>query len=157
MIENLQNFISSLPTVVQWLGVMAAGAIPFVESYVGSALGVISGVPAPVAIVAAIVGNIATMVLLVMGAHAVRSHTSQTEKQPSPKRQRLRRAFDKFGVPGVSLLGQTILPSQITSAAMVSFGAPRKVVIFWQTISIIVWGVAFGVLATLGVDLLSSR
>lgn len=69
----------------------------------------------------------------------------------------MRRAFDKYGVAGVSLLGQTILPSQVTSAALVSFGAPRNTVISWQIISIILWGVAFGVLATLGVDLLGGR
>lgn len=156
MIENLQDFISSLPPLIQWLGVMAAGAVPFIESYLGSAVGIIAGVPAPVAIAAAIIGNITTMVLLVAGAHAVRGQTS-SQKQRSPRRQRLRRAFDKYGVAGVSLLGQSILPSQITSAAMVSFGAPKNTVIFWQTISIIVWGTAFGILATLGVDLLGTR
>ena len=66
---------------------------------------------------------------------------------------KLRRAFDRYGVAGVSLLGQTILPSQITSAAMVSFGANRNTVVFWQIVSIILWGIAFGVLATLGVQL----
>ena len=157
MIENLQDFISSLPPLIQWLGVMAAGAIPFIESYLGSAIGIIAGVPAPVAIAAAIIGNVTTMVLLVAAAHAVRGQTSPQQKQRSPRRQRLRRAFDKYGVAGVSLLGQTILPSQITSAAMVSFGAPKNTVIFWQTISIILWGIAFGILATLGVDLLSTR
>ena len=65
----------------------------------------------------------------------------------------MRRSFDRYGVAGVSLLGQTILPSQITSAAMVSFGANRNAVIMWQVISIILWGVAFGVLTTLGVSL----
>lgn len=41
---------------------------------------------------------------------------------------------------GVSLLGQTILPSQITATAMVSFGADRNAVILWQTLSILLWG-----------------
>lgn len=54
----------------------------------------------------------------------------------------------------MSLLGQTILPSQLTSAAMVSFGANRNVVIVWQIISIVLWGTLFGVLATLGIAVL---
>lgn len=156
MIETLQDFISSLPPLIQWLGVMIAGAIPFIESYIGSAIGIIAGVHPLVAVAAAIIGNIVSMVLIVTGAHAVRGQVHK-EKERSPKRQRLRRAFDKYGVAGVSLLGQTILPSQITSAAMVSFGAPKNTVIFWQTISITVWGIVFGVLVTLGVDLLSAR
>lgn len=157
MIESLQDFTASLPTWLQWLGVMAAGAIPFIESYFGSVIGVIAGLPTPLAIGAAVVGNIATMLLLVLGAHAVRGRTARQDRERSPRRQRLRGAFDRYGVAGVSLLGQTILPSQITSAALVSFGAPKNAVIFWQVVSIILWGTAFGVLATLGVNLLGNR
>lgn len=51
---------------------------------------------------------------------------------------------------GVSLLGQTTLPSQITSAALVSFGANKQKVIVWQVISIVLWGTLLGILATLG-------
>lgn len=157
MIENLQDFLDSLPPVLQWLGVMAAGAIPFVESYFGSVIGVVAGVNPVAAIASAIIGNIASMVLVVTGAHAVRGRLRGKEKERSTRRQRLRRAFDKYGVAGVSLLGQTILPSQITSAALVSFGAPKNTVILWQIVSIILWGTAFGVLATLGVSLLGTR
>ncbi|WP_150307559.1 hypothetical protein [Planctomonas psychrotolerans] len=154
MIESLQDFTATLPTWLQWLGVMVAGAIPFIESYFGSVIGVVAGLPVPLAIGAAVLGNIATMLLLVLGAHAVRGRTAREERERSPRRQRLRGAFDRYGVAGVSLLGQAILPSQITSAALVSFGAPKNAVIFWQVISIILWGTAFGVITALGVNVL---
>ena len=157
MIENLQEFVSSLPPLLQWLGVVAVSAIPFVESYFGSVIGVIGGVRPPVAIAAAILGNTVSMIVVVSAAHAVRARVKGEAKEPSARRQRLRRAFDKYGVAGVSLLGQTILPSQITSAALVSFGAAKNAVIFWQIISIIMWGTFFGVLATLGSDLVLAR
>ncbi|MFF0991580.1 hypothetical protein [Kocuria nitroreducens] len=156
MIETLQDFTTSLPPLLQWLGVMVAGAIPFVESYGGSVIGVIAGITPPVAILAAILGNIASMLALVLSADAIRNKVARPKKEPSPRRQKLRRAFDKYGVAGVSLLGQTILPSQITSMALVSFGAPKNAVILWQTISIIIWGTAFGVLATLGINFLAT-
>lgn len=54
----------------------------------------------------------------------------------------------------MSLLGQTLLPSQITSAALVSFGANRRQIIVWQFISIMVWGTVFATLVHLGVDVL---
>nr|WP_298988194.1 hypothetical protein [uncultured Micrococcus sp.] len=156
MIESLQDFTESLPPLLQWLGVMVAGAIPFVESYFGSVIGVIAGIAPPVAILAAVLGNIASMLAIVLGADAIRNRTARPQKEPSSRRLKLRRAFDKYGVAGVSLLGQTILPSQITSMAMVSFGAPKNAVILWQTISIILWGTAFGVLATLGINFLAT-
>lgn len=155
MIDALQEFTASLPNWLQWLGVIAAGAIPFVESYLGAVIGVLAGLPLPIAVGAAVLGNIVSMLAVVLGAHAVRGRVrGDGPEDVSPKRQKLRRAFDRYGVAGVSLVGQTILPSQITSGAMVSFGASRNAVIGWQVVSIILWGVAFGVLATYGVDLL---
>ncbi len=69
--------------------------------------------------------------------------------------QRFNRIFDKYGIAGVSLLGQTLLPSQITSALMAVAGADKKKIIFWQTISILLWGTAFGLLAAAGVNMLA--
>lgn len=156
VIESLQAFTASLPPALQWLGVLLIAAIPFVESYFGSVVGVVGGLNPVLAIAAAVVGNVVSMLIFVLVTHGVRSKAvaGKAPKAPSARRQKLRSAFDKYGVAGVSLLGQTILPSQITSAAMVSFGAPKNTVILWQVISIIMWGTAFGVLATLGISIL---
>lgn len=156
MIESIQEFAGSIPDWLQWAGIILVSAIPFVESYFGSVIGVAIGLHPVVAIVMAIIGNVASMLAFVYGAGAIRDKATKNrdkDAEPSHKRQRLKHMFDKFGVPGVSLLGQTLLPSQITSMAMVGFGANRNAVAFWQIISIILWGVLFGVLATLGVNL----
>lgn len=153
MIDALRDFTQSLPELLQWVGVVLAAAIPFVESYFGAAIGVLAGINPAVAIAAAVVGNILSMLAFVLVAHRVRStvRTGKTPKPETPRRAKLRQRFDTYGVAGVSIAGQLILPSQLTSAAMVSFGASRSAVIFWQIISIALWGVVFGVLATVGV------
>ena len=156
MIESIQNFADSFPDWLQWAGVLLVSAIPFVESYFGAVIGVAIGLHPVVAILVAVIGNVISMLAFVYGAGAIRDKATKNkdkDAEPSQKRQRLKRMFDKFGVPGVSLLGQTLLPSQITSMAMVGFGANRNIVAFWQVISIILWGVLFGVLATLGIEL----
>ncbi|MGW6171964.1 hypothetical protein ACWF5H_00585 [Arthrobacter sp. NPDC055138] len=155
MIDALQDFTASLPTVLQWVGVVFAAAIPFVESYFGSVIGVLAGINPVIAVAAAIVGNVVSMLVFVLSAHNMRAKvvSGKESRVPSPRREKLRKQFDKYGVAGVSLLGQTILPSQITSAAMVSFGASRNAVILWQIVSITLWGAAFGILASLGVSL----
>lgn len=159
MLDSLISFVEGLPTWAQWLGVMAISAIPFVESYGGAVIGVVVGISPAAAIIAAIVGNVISMVLVVLAGKAARERVlrDREETEPSPRRQKLRRAFDRFGVPGVSLVGQTILPSQITSGAMVSFGASRDAVILWQCVSIVLWGVACGLLAVGGVNLIEAR
>lgn len=152
MIDWLQQLTETATPALQWLVIMLAGAIPFVESYLGSALGVVAGTAAPLAIGAAIVGNWLSMVLLVtLGS---KLHARSTPKEPSRRQQKFRRLFDRYGVAGVSLLGQTLLPSQVTSMGMVALGSPRGTVILWQSISIVLWGLAFGLLAAGGVSLL---
>ncbi|PJJ44647.1 hypothetical protein ATK23_1887 [Glutamicibacter mysorens] len=156
MIESLQNFAASFPEPLQFVAVALVAAVPFIESYFGSLIGVVIGVPVVAAIATAVIGNVISMLLFVNSAHAVRSKVrkgAESEKKER-KYEKLRRAFDKYGIAGVSLLGQTILPSQITSAALVSFGANKQKVIFWQIISIILWGTLFGVLAAQGINLM---
>lgn len=156
MIESLQSFTESLPAAIQWLGLILLGAIPFIESYFGAVIGVLAGVHPVIAIAAAVVGNIISMAIFVLSAHGVRVAATRNgqPKELSPRRQKLKARFDKYGVIGVSLLGQAVLPSQITSAIIVGFGAPKNRVIFWQIISIILWGTAFGLLAVAGVEIL---
>lgn len=158
MIEQLQGFVAGFPEWAQWFAVALVSAIPFVESYFGSVIGVAIGLHPVAAVASAVVGNALSMLIFVLTAHATRSKV-QSKREPveaTPKRQRLKASFDRFGVPGVSLLGQTILPSQLTSAAMVGFGASKNAVIFWQIISIILWGILFGTIAALGLSALLS-
>ncbi len=147
MIETLQDFAANFPEWLQWFAIVLVSAIPFVESYFGSVIGVAIGLHPVVAIGAAVIGNIISMLAFVYGAQAARRRKVGDDEQLSARRERLRRMFDRYGVPGVSLLGQTFLPSQITSGAMVGFGASRNAVILWQIVSIILWGTAFGLLA----------
>ncbi|MGO1769417.1 MAG: hypothetical protein ACTHZX_05655 [Microbacterium sp.] len=155
MIDTLQSFADSLPAAVQWLGLILLGAIPFVESYFASLIGVVVGVHPVIAVAAGVVGNVVSMLIFVFSAHGIRAAATKNRepKELTPRRQRLKERLDRYGVAGVSLLGQAILPSQITSAIIVGFGASRNRVIFWQIISIILWGVLFAVLATLGIEI----
>lgn len=159
MFESLATFTASLPEWLQWVGIIAISAIPFVESYFGSAIGVLVGISPVIAVVAAVIGNVVTMLLVVLGAHAARTKltASSEPKEPSRRRARITRLFDRYGVAGVSLLGQAFLPSQITSGMMVSFGASKNAVIAWQVVSIILWGILFGTLAALGVNVLDPQ
>jgi membrane protein YqaA with SNARE-associated domain len=152
--EQIQDYVQNLDPILQWLAILILGAIPYIESYFGSVIGVIAGVPVILAIVFAIIGNIISMVLLVLFGKQIRKWRKSDEKPLTPRKQKMKAIFDKYGVIGVSLLGQTLLPSQLTAMAMVTFGASRKKVILWQIISIIIWGVAFGVLAHLGINVL---
>ena len=154
MLDALRDWTTATEPIWQWVVVMIAGAVPFVESYFAGPLGIVAGMVPAFAIAAAIVGNVISMLVVVLIAGRVRSATGADARERSPRQQKFKQRFDRWGVAGVSLLGQTLLPSQITSALMVGFGASRRLVIAWQIVSIILWGVAFGLLAVAGVALI---
>lgn len=61
---------------------MAAAAVPFVESAWGAAPGVVLGIQPATAMLAAITGNMASVLLLVNGAHLLRRCPSARPRRP---------------------------------------------------------------------------
>ncbi len=161
MLETLQSFAGSFPGWLQWLAVALVAAIPFVESHFGALIGVAIGLPPAVAVIAAIVGNTASvLVFLLMGTGArrlARGRGSRGTTTRSARQQKLRRMLQRFGVPGVSLIGQMVIPNQFSAAAMVTLGASRRAVALWQMLGIALWAVVFVGLGLLGLNLLAAR
>jgi hypothetical protein len=61
----------------------------------------------------------------------------------------------RFGVPGASLLAPLALPTMLTAAFFVGAGVPKRWVILWQVVAVVLWTsavaiAATGVLAVLG-------
>lgn len=162
-VASLRDATQSLPPHVQWLAVMLAGALPFIESYYGSVLGIAAGVHPAVAIPAAVAGNMASTLACI---HVARTRgKTDDERRGSAgraagdgatgrRRSRLARRFARIGVIGTCLTSQAILPSQITASALVKMGAPPGQVAAWQCISIALWGCGYGALAAFGVSML---
>ena len=63
----------------------------------------------------------------------------------SARMVKFQRALDKYGVPGVSLLGPLLLPTQFTSTMLAASGVGKTRVLFWQAIAILAWSILFGV------------
>lgn len=154
MLEPLQQFVRQTDPIWQWMAVILVSAIPSVESYLGAAIGVVAGVPVPVAITAAIIGNWVSMFYCVMFGNKIQDSRIVKQFSTTQKKQKFKEIFDKYGIAGVSIIGQTLLPSQFTAMAMVSLGAHKNAVIFWQTISIVLWAFVFGTGASYGLTLL---
>ncbi|SJM58065.1 hypothetical protein [Gulosibacter sp. 10] len=126
---------------------LLAGAIPFIESYLGSFLGVLLGVPPVLAVAAAVLGNLASTFLVTAiagGARGAVMRNRSEQQEPSPRRRKVAKYLDRLGVPGVCLLGPLVLASQITAPALVALGAKKRSVFLFQGLSIVVWGILFG-------------
>lgn len=167
LIETFQDLVAQVPNLVQPLIVALAGAIPFVEGEGAAAIGIIAGVPPIVAAIAAAVGNFVCVAVLVLlssrARHAVVTRRARTresvlvgadgadtaaaspsmgvdgEARNSARRAKFQRAFERYGVPGVSLLGPTLLPTHFTATMLAAAGVGRARILIWQAIAIIGW------------------
>ncbi|MGO1746181.1 MAG: small multidrug efflux protein [Microbacterium gubbeenense] len=175
VLDLLQNLMSQVPILVQPLIVAVAAAIPFVEGELASVLGVWAGLAPFIAAIAAMAGNFASVaVVVVFGARirtrivarrarrtefavvakpvidrAVGPDSSVVEpKTESKGARRFKRFLVRFGVPGASILGPLAIPTQFTSALLVSTGVAKGWVLLWQGISIILWTTLTTLIAT---------
>jgi hypothetical protein len=166
LIETFQDLVAQVPELVQPLIVALAGAVPFIEGEGAAAIGIIGGIHPIVAAVAAVIGNflcVAVVVFVSAGARdAVVSRTRAKAQaresvvvggsaEPVPasvpienerkaaRTAKFQRAFERYGVPGVSLLGPLLLPTQFTATMLAAAGVGRVRILIWQAVAIIGW------------------
>ncbi|NQX29007.1 small multidrug efflux protein [Microbacteriaceae bacterium VKM Ac-2854] len=61
------------------------------------------------------------------------------------RRAKFQRALERYGVPGVSLLGPLLLPTQFTATMLAAAGVSRVRVLAWQAVAILGWTTLLGV------------
>ena len=66
----------------------------------------------------------------------------------STRAQKFQRAFERYGVPGVSLLGPLLLPTQFTATMLAAAGIGKARILVWQAVAIIGWTTIITVLFT---------
>jgi hypothetical protein len=67
--------------------------------------------------------------------------TPDTDRRAG-RREKFQRAFERYGVPGVSLLGPLLLPTHFTATMLAAAGVSKARVLFWQALAIIGWTTA---------------
>lgn len=166
LIETFQNLVAQVPELVQPLIVALAGAIPFIEGEGAVSIGIIGGITPVVAAIAAMVGNFVCVAVLVLASSGARqavvnrSRAKQAAlvgggtdadadadaaavapdtERSTARREKFQRAFERYGVPGVSLLGPLLLPTQFTATMLAAAGIGKARILFWQALAIIGW------------------
>ena len=61
------------------------------------------------------------------------------------RRAKFQNALVRYGVPGVSLLGPLLLPTQFTATMLAGSGVSKARVLFWQGLAIVGWSTLIGV------------
>ncbi|MEU4016930.1 small multidrug efflux protein [Microbacterium sp. NPDC028030] len=167
LIETFQNLVAQVPELLQPLIVALAGAIPFIEGEGAVSIGIIGGIPPVVAAIAAMVGNFLCVAVLVLASSGARQAVVNRSRAKTaalagggtedaavevddtartPRREKFQRAFERYGVPGVSLLGPLLLPTQFTATMLAASGIGKARILFWQALAIIGWTTAVAII-----------
>lgn len=142
-----------------WVAVFFAAATPWLEVLFVVPAAIIAGLPAPTVVVVAAAGNLATLVPLVFGLERVRAWWRRRRGGPdsaqegSPRGARARRVFDRYGLPGLAVLGPLVTGVHVAALGAVAAGAPRRATALWLSGGVVVWAAVTGVLTVFGLDL----
>ena len=169
LIETFQDIVAQVPEFLQPVIVALAGAVPFIEGEGAVTIGILGGIHPVIAAAAAMIGNflcVAILVYLSAGARdaIVTRHRAKVASRelaagggvaleefavtaaPSARAEKFQRALVRYGVPGVSLLGPLLLPTQFTATMLAAAGVSKPRILLWQGIAIFGWTTAFAII-----------
>ena len=142
--------------IYEYFLVFLGAAIPWFEIALVIPLGIIWGLSPFWVMVVAFIGNMLTVLALIIGFdHFQIWYNKRQEakgKNVSKKSERAKRIWNRYGLPGLAMLGPILIGTHIAAFIGMTLGATKKNTTLWLTISIAVWTLAFGILTALGFD-----
>lgn len=121
-------------------GSAAATPAP-VPSHAGAVSAAGAAAPAPAA-------ASATTAPAAPDASAAQDAPTAESHRAAARRAKFQRAFARYGVPGVSLLGPLLLPTQFTATMLAAIGVDKARILTWQAIAITGWTTIVAVLVS---------
>ncbi len=142
--------------MVEYFLVFLGAAIPWLEIALVIPLGIIRGLSPFWVMLLAFVGNMLTVLFLIIAFKKVQvwmeSRKQKSGKGDSKRTERGKLIWNKYGMPGLSLLGPILIGTHIAAFIGLLFGASKVNTTIWMTISIALWTLIFGIATMLGFD-----
>jgi membrane protein YqaA with SNARE-associated domain len=131
-----------------FLGIFLAGATPWVEAIAVVPSGILLGLDPVGTVIAATTGNALTIFAFAyLGSNiqqlVTRRRLAKGKSPRSKKYEKAIKAFDKYGIYGMALLGPIIIGTQFAAAASVAAGVKPFRTSLLITIAMAAWSVAF--------------
>lgn len=141
--------------LVEYLLIFIAAATPWLEIALVIPLGIVRGHSPFWVMVVAFLGNMLTVVLLIMMFERVKEYFSKRakkEKAKNKRQERAKRIWNKYGLPGLALLGPILIGTHIAAFIGMTLGAKKSWTLIWLTVSIAIWTLVFGIATVMGFD-----
>jgi hypothetical protein len=157
------------------LGVFLGGALPWLEAVVVIPAGILAGLDPLAVVLAGLVGNLLTVWLAAVYGERFRAWWNRRRRASAPRQSepgaddqarvpgrrpgdsargvRARRAFERWGMPGLAVLGPVGLGTQLSAVLAVSLGVTARRAFVWIGAGTAAWSVLAGALAATGATL----
>ncbi|UJL46233.1 small multi-drug export protein [Virgibacillus sp. NKC19-16] len=141
----------------EYVLVFIAAAIPWFEIAVVIPLGIVRGLSPFWVMLLAFVGNVITVLPVVFGADKIMEWYAKRRekkgKESSNRNDRGRRIWNKYGLPGLALLGPIVTGIHLAALIAMTLGAQKTSATIWLTISLGIWTLVLGIGTILGLDI----
>ena len=135
--------------------VFLLAAVPWFEIAAVIPLGILRGLRQVRVVVLALIGNLSTIILVVYLFERIRDYLVRKKgviKEDGKRQERAKRIWNKYGFPGLALLGPILIGTHIAAFIGMSFGATKNWTLLWMTISLVIWSVLLGIAAFYGIE-----
>lgn len=147
-----------LSEIWEYIIVFLLGATPWVEIAAVIPLSIVAGLNPVLVGVVAFLGNLSTVYLLIIFFEKFREwrkrKKGEGEQSKSKRQVRAVGIWNKYGLPGLSLLGPLLIGSHIAVFIGLLFGAKKHTTLMWITISLVLWTLVITILSYYGIDFL---
>lgn len=138
-----RELLASADGLVGYGLVFVLAAIPLVEILVVIPLGIGLGFQPVGVAVAAFLGNVLPIYGIIVAHERIEEYLQQRRaSEPSSRRQRAKRLWDKYGLPGLAIASPVSTGVHLAAIFALGVGSPRRSTAVWMTASIAVWTVA---------------
>lgn len=140
----------------EYVLVLLGAAVPGLEIMLAIPLGIVRGL-SPVAVtVLGFLGNLLTVVLVIVIYQRLKDWWDRRKKEPdqrpAKRTERAERIWNRYGLPGLALLGPILIGSHLAAFIALAFGASKWNTAVWLVISLALWSLVFGILTAMGFD-----
>lgn len=142
---------------ITYLIVFLLGATPFIEVVGIVPIAAAAGLPVFLVAVVGFLGNALTIWLIILMADHVRAwwerrREKKGKEEPAKRQKRAAKTWNKYGVPGLSFLSPLIIGSHLGAILAIGFGAGKRQIAMWMTMSLLFWSVTIGIVSYFGMD-----
>ncbi|MDM5297618.1 small multi-drug export protein [Bacillus pumilus] len=133
-----------MDTLWGYVLVFLLAALPLFEVVGVVPLGILSGLHPVTTAVIGLIGNMLTVLLLIVFVDRLkewrRKRKAETgDDKGEKKQQRARKIWERYGLPGLALIGPFLIGSHLSAFMCMSFGTKRKQVTMWMAVSLMMW------------------